>query len=382
MHDIGTVSLTPGQNAERNGKPVGKDRRLGESLRWQGLIDHLTRVYEHLVTPVATVECLGSGLVLIGIHRIFQSGLGPHAPTLVKVYRDEFTNALAFLGNQLDLVTLRQRETLQLLSGCEWLPMLRIAGLDLFGCLSLFFSRFFGWRGCIPGRGPGCWRQLADSDVFHLHHDLASTVNLRGNDAIERNVGILLGVITHLHPVDPNLDARALGEDAVLVPPVGIHLGGELTGIERFGEDQAAPVFIVDLAKPTLAAVHLVALDRARGIILQPLAADLNAAVDEPRLRVTRALDLEAQVKVRISFLGGNEAVARKLLLVGASRDGPVLHPPYLGIVIPALEGLTVKKRHLLTRLGLRLSHGEKQQCADAGQGQAATGVAGVSGHP
>ena len=193
-------------------------------------------------------------------------------------------------------------------------------------------------------------------------------MNLRSDDAIERNLGILLGVITHLHPIDPDLDAGALGEDAILVPPIGIHLGGELTGIERFGEDQAAAVFIVDLAKPALTAVHLIALDRAPRIILQPLAPYLNTAVDEPRLRVSRALDLEAQVKVGEGFLGGNEAVARELLLVGASRDGAVLHPPYLGIVVPAIKGLAIKKCHLLTRLGLRLRHGENEQCADAGK--------------
>ena len=140
----------------------------------------------------------------------------------------------------------------------------------------------------FPGRCAWCGRELADGDVFKLHGDVSTFMNLWGDDAFQRDIGVFLCVVGCFDPVDPDLDAGPLGEDAVLVPAKGIDALEEGLFIDRCRVDEATAVLIVDLSEPSLAAIDLVTGDDA---IWKAGTADLDAAIDLTGLQISGALD-------------------------------------------------------------------------------------------
>ena len=96
-----------------------------------------------------------------------------------------------------------------------------------------FFGRgfFFGFTlasaACVPPRdsqvgAPAVFGEFPNQDILKLDHHVTSLVDLGSNEAIEWNIGIGLGVIGSLDAVDPNLDTRSLGEDAIVIPSESI----------------------------------------------------------------------------------------------------------------------------------------------------------------
>ena len=109
-------------------------------------------------------------------------------------------------------------------------------------------------------------------------------------------------------------------------------------------------MFVVDLAKPTLAAVDLVAAH-----VSAPRdsdAADLDAAVEHTGGGIAAALDLDLELEVLETLLGADEIVVGDLLGGRAAGDGAVLDAPHLGIVIPAVEGFAVEEGNEAVGLG------------------------------
>ena len=106
---------------------------------------------------------------------------------------------------------------------------------------------------------------------------MTALVDLRGDYTVQGNVWIFLGVIAGFDAVDPNLDAWTFSEDAVFIPAEGIDRLEQLFLVNRGGVDEAASMFVEDLAKPPLAAVDLVP---GHGYtIRQARASDLDATV-------------------------------------------------------------------------------------------------------
>ena len=103
-----------------------------------------------------------------------------------------------------------------------------------------------------------------------------------------RDVLVLLGVVDRQHAIDPRLDARPFGADAVFIPAEDIDDLVQRRGIDGLGDDLVAAEFIVDLSEPARAAVHLIAAHVRTTRHAQ--AANLDAAVDHAGLRIAAAL--------------------------------------------------------------------------------------------
>jgi len=165
--------------------------------------------------------------------------------------------------------------------------------------------------GFFPNRRAGCWRQWFDHHLLHLHQKPAAAVSLESEDAVARNGGVGLGEIVGEFAIDPSPDARALAENAVVVPIPILDGFGEGGRIDRFGDRFVSTGFIVDIAPVTDAGVHLIAGHFMAALLA--LAADLEAGVLE-----TGALDqtdFEFQVEVFIRAGRGKEGVVRHLFL-------------------------------------------------------------------
>ena len=118
-------------------------------------------------------------------------------------------------------------------------------------------------------------------------------MDLRPDLAVERDVRVRLGVVDAEHDIDPRLDARPLGADAVFIPAEDVHGLVERGLLLRRGRpDHAiAAKLVVNFPKPPRAAVHLIPAH------VRPArhahAADLDATIDQARGRIAAALDLQ-----------------------------------------------------------------------------------------
>ena len=368
---VAGIARAPREDAERDGEAVGENGRIRESTRGKRRIHRLPRIDEHLVLAFTGIHRLRGGGVFIGIHRILQRGLRPHPPSLIKVNADKLANAVALLDDEFDLVAVRDVKLLQLLlrgqrsaldvvvAGVAFLSgnVLKIGGgLSLAFGLPLWsdeFARGLDATQRFPSWCARCRRQFFDRHVFDLHEASATTVHLRADETIQRDVFVRLGEVDAEDAIDPGLDARAFGADAVFVP------AGDIDDLVERGlllgrgcpDDLVAPSLVVDFAEPARAAIHLIAAHvRTAG---HAHAADLNAAVEHAGLRIAADFDFELQLEVLVVLLRADEVVLFDLLRGGAAGDHAVLHTPDFRIVVPAVEGLAIENGN-----GLRVQGG------------------------
>jgi len=168
-------------------------------------------------------------------------------------------------------------------------------------------------------------------------------VHLQADPAVERNRGILLGVVEGRDAVDPRLDPRPLGADPILVPVVRPHARCS-PGIDRFGDHLLAARLVVQLAPPLVAGVHLVA-DHLVALGSAD-AANLDAGVHETL--VTADPECEPEVEILERFPRADERVVRHRLGGRAADDRPVGHLPPAVLTradLPAFEAPAVEQR-------------------------------------
>jgi hypothetical protein len=307
-------SIFPRQDAERDRQTLRKHPGLLRSgFPW--FVEH-----QHLVPAALLEQRFRSGGVFVGIHRVFQRGHRPHPPGMVPCHGDRLADAFTFGRHQFNLVTCGQLER----------------------CLFIFGRAFVARRPCRRSR---CGWQFLQRDVLELDQELATAVGLHADQSLQRNLRIWLGIIERGHAIDPRADPRAFATDAVVVPIPIPDNGGDRGGIDRFSDDLVSTGFIVDLAPPTDAGVHLVA--RHLVVVRHPDAADLDARVHE-----SRAFDqtqLEPQLEVCMAFVVGEKRVLRNDFLQRAAGDHAVLDPPPLFLAFadfPTLERLAVEYRY------------------------------------
>ena len=269
---------------------------------------------------------------------------------MIEIHADEFAEAFALLHDELDFVAFGQFELLELLlRGQSGALDVVVADVALrCGGIGLRFRRQFGLHAfdaadAFPSGCTGRGGQFFDGNVFDLHEANAAAVHLRGDVAIERDVGVGFGVVHAVDAIDPGLDARAFGTDAVFVPTEdidGLVERGLLLG-RGCPDDFVAAVLVVNFAEPSRAAIDLITAHRP---VLRPHAADLNAAIQHARLRIAADLDLELQLEVLIRLLRADEVVLLDLLRRGAAGDDAVLDTPHRGIKVPAIERFAVEE--------------------------------------
>ena len=164
----------------------------------------------------------------------------------------------------------------------------------------------------LPGWRAGRRRQFFDRHILHLHQRNATRMHLRRDLAIQRDVGIGLGVVDREHVIDPHLDAWPFGADAVCIPAKNIDDLLQSLRIDRLRNDLAPTKLVIDLSKPPVTAIDLIAAHVRPAA--HPLAANLNAAVDQARRGIAAALDGHLQLEVLIPLLGADEVVRPDLL--------------------------------------------------------------------
>ena len=285
-------------------------------------------VDEDLVLRLAGVEGIGVAGVLVRIDGIFESGMRPHAATLVEVNGDEFPcrDGRIFGSDEFDLETGREVE--------GGLLSLRSARLGVLDGLHFRFRRSLENRFRL---------ELLDRDVLELDEEFPAGVGLEADETVTRDGGIFLHVIDGEHAVDPRADARPLAEDAVFVPVPVLHDGLERRLVHGNGDFLVPAVLVPDCAPVTDAGIHLVT--RHVRVRLTE-AANLDAGVCETFL--LGELHLEAEIEIRVGLLMGEKGVERHLLLHRSADDLPVLDLPpfFLGFGdFPAIEAFSVEQR-------------------------------------
>ena len=365
---VAGVAIAPGKDAQRDGQTIREDSWVSESTRGNRRIHRLPRIDEHLVLAPGRIHGLRCGGVLVRIHRILQRRLCPQSTSLVKVNTDEFADAVALLNDELDFIAISHMEFFELLL-CGQSSALGVVVTDVAfrrcGGIRLRLRRrgYELARGihateAFPSRRARCGRQLFDRHILHLHQAHAATVHLRADEPVQRDVLVRLNVVHAMHAVDPGLNARPFGADAVLIPAKNVHRLVQCRLLFRgwSPDDLVAAELVINFAEPSGPAVHLIARHvRAAG---HAQAANLDAAVEHAGLGIAADLDLELQLKVLIALLGADEVVLLDLLRGGASGDHAILHAPDFGIVVPAFEGLAIKDGN---RLRVE-SRGEEEQ--------------------
>src|SRR5687768_7119393 len=146
-----------------------------------------------------------------------------------------------------------------------------------------------GWGLCISclillrlRRALAFWRggQFGDGNVLELHQRLAAAMDLQADLPFQRNLRVLFGVVAAGDAIDPDADPRALRHDAVVVPVIFLQRGGERLFVRGVRDHPVPAALVVDFSPPAGARIALIAGHFA--VVRHTLAADLDAAVDEP----------------------------------------------------------------------------------------------------
>ena len=308
-----------GQDAEGNGQTVGEHARILRAGR-ERRVPH-----EHFVPGLTGIEFPGHGRAFVCVHRIFQRGHAPHPAMQVPIHRDEFADAFGFAGDEFDFKTGRERE------GGLFFCRRQRGGFGALLRLRSATEYFPWWRG----------REFFDGDVLHLHERLAAAVDLDAELAPIGDGGVSLGEVRAHDAVKPGGDARTVGADDVFVPVIALDHRAERLHVRRRQHLVAARLVVKGAPPGWVAIVALVASHL--GGIGDALAADLDAAVDEPIL--AGELDLEADDEIGEVGGAGEEVIVGYSLRQRSAGETTILHAPELRVAFPACESFAIEER-------------------------------------
>ena len=195
--------------------------------------------------------------------------------------------------------------------------------------------------------------QLRQRDVAVPRFGGRATMDLEGDHAGQRDLGIRFGEVDGLGAVDIQPDARAFAANFVLVPVVGLKDLVDHAGL-GLSEHAAAAGFIVQRPPPALAHIGLVPDHFV--VVGDALGADLNAGVG---LRATNEFHLQFENEILIGLLGAEKFVVGNLGLEVAGHHGALFDSEVFQISIPAIEGFAVKNPDRF--LSVHRRHGDGQ---------------------
>lgn len=163
-------------------------------------------------------------------------------------------------------------------------------------------------------------------------------MDLNGNLSGERNCGVLFCVVNGFHAIDPQLNARPLTANAVIIPvifPENLHQLFEVGP----GEDLAAARLVVQRAPILLTEICLIA-DHFM-MVRDSLTTDLNAGI----CVVSTQSKLQPQFKVTEVLFVTQKEVVRNAFFELSTDDGFVFDSKDGLVSVPRRKGAAVKKR-------------------------------------
>ena len=178
-------------------------------------------------------------------------------------------------------------------------------------------------------------------------------MDLEGDDAGQRDLGVRFGEVDGLGAVDIQPDAWAFAADFVLVPIVGLKDLVDHASL-RLGQHTAPAGFIVQRPPPALTHIGLIADHFV--VVGDALGADLNTGVG---LGTANEFDLQFENEILVGLLGAEKFVVGNLGLEVAGHHGALFDSEEFQISFPAIESFAVKNPGRF--LGVHRRHGDGQ---------------------
>lgn len=151
----------------------------------------------------------------------------------------------------------------------------------------------------------GVFLKLLDLNFTIADFKGSPAVGLERNEARQRDLGILLGIITGQNLIDPKTDSRSFGANAIIIPPFLDRRSGLLA--HPISDDLAPTRFVVKLPPPSRSDISLVSNHLV--MILDSFAPNLNSGI-----RILPGdFDLKGELEIAIALGRGNEGIVGNL---------------------------------------------------------------------